>query len=419
MQRDRSAALPLSFLQRCKHLVRMVDLCLRGAEAAVDIAEMARRDGRLAGKAEALCERSVRAESFIIVNIRKRRVVDIDPCRPRGHDQPRPRVQDLRALFRPFAVQIRAQILCTEEQRLDPRAGRRDRKRIFYAERRFDQRKDADSSRRQTVFCFQPVERLRKHLDVLRGTGFGQHDEIGLLRNNSGQTQLQSGDIVAISHKIVSKAEGRLFPPDAVKVSDKAHRLAERTGKTPEQTQVILNESKRVLWARKQNAPVICQHKLGLICANAGVDLSNARGEILSLPLDPDATAAQLREELEALSGVRLGVIICDTHGRPFREGAVGVTIGASGVQSLMSYIDRPDRDGRVMLSSVECLADELASAATLLMGQSDEGRPVVVLRGLPCAIGTQNAAQIVRPEKRDLFLQALIETSDSIDIRD
>ena len=95
------------------------------------------------------------------------------------------------------------------------------------------------------------------------------------------------------------------------------------------------------------------------------------------------------------------------------------MTIGASGVQSLMSYIDRPDRDGRVMLSSVECLADELASAATLLMGQSDEGRPVVILRGLPCAIGTQNAAQIVRPEKRDLFLQALIETSDSIDIRD
>ena len=240
-----------------------------------------------------------------------------------------------------------------------------------------------------------------------------------MIKDALGQTQLQSGDIVAISHKIVSKAEGRLFPPDAVKVSDKARRLAERTGKTPEQTQVILNESKRVLWARKQNAPVICQHKLGLICANAGVDLSNARGEILSLPLDPDATAAQLREELEALSGVRLGVIICDTHGRPFREGAVGVTIGASGVQSLMSYIDRPDRDGRVMLSSVECLADELASAATLLMGQSDEGRPVVILRGLPCAIGTQNAAQIVRPEKRDLFLQALIETSDSIDIRD
>ena len=92
----------------------MVDLCLRGAEAAVDIAEMARRDGRLAGKAEALCERSVRAESFIIVNIRKRRVVDIDPCCPRGHDQPRPRVQDLRALFRPFAVQIRAQIHANE-----------------------------------------------------------------------------------------------------------------------------------------------------------------------------------------------------------------------------------------------------------------------------------------------------------------
>ena len=219
---------------------------------------------------------------------------------------------------------------------------------------------------------------------------------------------LEDGDIVAISHKIVSKAEGRVYSPDQITVTPEARELSERTGKPADQIQVILNESRRILWAQKKGGPVITQHHCGYICANAGVDMSNADGKILALPSDPDASAAALRKELERACGVRLGVVICDTHGRPFREGACGIAVGISGVQALHSYIGLPDRNGRAMKTSVECLADEIAAAATLLMGQGDEGLPVVILRGLPRGMGEQCAAQIIRPEEKDIFVQEL-----------
>ena len=220
--------------------------------------------------------------------------------------------------------------------------------------------------------------------------------------------RLADGDIVAVSHKIVSKAEGRVFDPEQVAPSAEALVLSRCTGKPAEQMQVVLNESRRILWARRRGGPVITQHRCGYVCANAGVDMSNAAGRILALPTDPDASAAALRKELEQACGVRLGVVICDTHGRPFREGACGIAVGASGVQALHSYVGHPDRNGRAMETSVECLADEIAAAATLLMGQGDEGLPVAIVRALPRGIGEQCASQIIRPEQSDIFLQAL-----------
>lgn len=219
---------------------------------------------------------------------------------------------------------------------------------------------------------------------------------------------LQTGDILVFAHKVVSKAEGRLFPLCGVRVSQRARKLAERTGKAPELVELILRESEEVLWAGR-NGLLLCRHRLGFVCANAAVDCSNAgEGSAVLLPEDPDASAAALRRDLEARLGLRLGVVICDTHGKTFREGACGTVVGASGVCLLKNYVGQADRDGRVMRSSVEAAGDELACAATLLMGQGGEGRPLAVIRGLD-ALGEDTAAALVRPLEQDVFLSALL----------
>ena len=219
---------------------------------------------------------------------------------------------------------------------------------------------------------------------------------------------LQAGDILVLAHKIVSRAEGRLFPLRSVRPSPRALVLGERTGKPAELVELILRESSEVLWAA-ENGLLLCRHRLGFVCANAAVDCSNAGdGSAALLPENPDASAAALRQNLEARLGLRLGVVICDTHGKPFREGACGTVIGASGVQLLKSYVGRPDLDGRIIHSSVEAAGDELACAATLLMGQSGEGRPLAVVRGLD-ALGEDTAAALLRPTAQDVFLSALL----------
>lgn len=216
----------------------------------------------------------------------------------------------------------------------------------------------------------------------------------------------QDGDILVLAHKIVSKAEGRVFPLSQVQPSPRALALARSTGKEAALVELILRETEEVLWASK--GLLLCRHRLGHICANAAVDCSNAgEGLAVLLPLDPDRSAAELRQGLEARFRCRLGVLICDTHGRPFREGAGGTVVGASGVRLLKSYIGQEDRDGRTMRSSVEAAGDELAAAATLLMGQGSEGRPLVLIRGLD-ALGDDTAADMVRDAKRDVLLSAL-----------
>lgn len=234
-------------------------------------------------------------------------------------------------------------------------------------------------------------------------------DVAGLLLAVFAEHPLQDGDILVVAHKVVSKAEGCVRSMAEVVPGERALALADETGRDPRLVQVILDESRKLLW-HAPGGPLICQHKGGWVCANAGVDCSNAGPDaVITLPKDPDASAGAIRLRLEIALNLRLGVLICDTHGRSFRNAAVGMAVGAAGVRVEKSYVGLADRDGRVMQSAVECVGDELAAAATLLMGQGDEGRPVAVVRGLGELLGSGNAAQLVRGEGQDIFTRAVM----------
>jgi len=219
---------------------------------------------------------------------------------------------------------------------------------------------------------------------------------------------LQDGDIVLLAHKIVSKAEGRMINLTGITPTSEALQYAAENGHDPRLIQVIMDESCEVL-THGANRPMICRHRVGFICANAAVDCSNAKPEhCIALPWDADASADRIRTQLEASLGIQVGVIICDTHGRPFRNAACGIAVGSSGVMMTKSYIGQLDRANRVMRSSVEAVGDELAAAATLIMGQCDEGRPIAVIRGLSGLLGNGCTQDLVRPVERDIFYQAL-----------
>lgn len=218
---------------------------------------------------------------------------------------------------------------------------------------------------------------------------------------------LQDGDVVVLAQKIVSKAQGRLVRLADVVPSPRAARLAREVGKRAELVELILRESSEVV--RHRRDVLIVAHRLGLVMANAGIDQSNVEqgGEddtALLLPEDPDGTCAQLREALRAATGASVGVVINDSHGRAFRNGTVGVAIGAAGVAALADLRGAPDLYARRLQSTEIGLADEIASAASLLMGQAAEGRPVVVVRGLVNAPGSGRAADLVRRKEIDLF---------------
>lgn len=212
-------------------------------------------------------------------------------------------------------------------------------------------------------------------------------------------------DVLVVAQKVVSKAEGSVVNLEDVTPGPQALALAEEAKKDPRLCQVILNESRAVV--RVRPGLIIAEHRLGFICANAGVDHSNVGlgpQWVAILPKDPDASAEAIRRTLEDAMGVRVGVIINDTHGRPFREGAVGVAIGLAGMEPLHSYVGREDLYGYVLQTSVEGVADELASAASLLQGQAAEGTPVVLIRGVRIEPGRGGAGRLLREAERDLF---------------
>ncbi len=213
------------------------------------------------------------------------------------------------------------------------------------------------------------------------------------------------GDVLVVAQKVVSKAEGHLVDLATVTPGDEARRLAREAVKDPRLVEVILRESTRVV--RAHHGVLITEHRLGFICANAGVDHSNVGlgPEVVSLlPRDPDASAGAIRDAVHTAFGVPIAVIINDSHGRPHREGAVGVCIGAAGLEPLLSLVGRPDLYGYTLRTSVEAVADELAAAATLLQGQCDEGTPAVLIRGIRIAQGPGGAARLLRDPSRDLF---------------
>jgi coenzyme F420-0:L-glutamate ligase/coenzyme F420-1:gamma-L-glutamate ligase len=215
---------------------------------------------------------------------------------------------------------------------------------------------------------------------------------------------LEAGDVVVVAHKVVSKAEGAVVDLRTVAPGARAAALALDAKKDPRLVEVILRESRSV--RRIRPGLIIAEHRLGFVCANAGVDHSNVGlGDdvVVTLPRDPDASAERIRAGLREAFGVDVGVIVNDSHGRPFRQGTTGAAIGASGLRVLRSYVGEPDRYGYVLRVSVEAVADELAAMANLLQGQAAEGRPLVLIRGLAHA-GDERAAHLVRAQEEDLF---------------
>lgn len=218
--------------------------------------------------------------------------------------------------------------------------------------------------------------------------------------------ELRTGDILVVTSKIVSKAEGRWVDLGSVTPDEEAVRVAGQCDKDPREVAVILSESSEV--SRVRQGVLIVRHKLGFVCANAGMDHSNTRpgGEWrLLLPEDPDRSARVLREQLDKLFGVEIGVVISDSHGRPFRMGTVGVAIGSAGLPALWDLRGRPDLFGVALRVTDVGFADELAAAAGLVLGQAAEAIPAVVVRGLAYPVDPdQTAAALVRPRELDLY---------------
>lgn len=215
----------------------------------------------------------------------------------------------------------------------------------------------------------------------------------------------RAGDVLVLAQKIVSKAEGRIVHLPDVQPSARALELAGQTGKDPRLVQVILDESTEVLRARP--GLLVVEHRLGFICANAGVDQSNVAGSdewALLLPADPDASAARLRDAIHARSGARAAVIISDSHGRAWRFGVVGVAIGVAGLHPLSDLRGQPDLTGRPLQITEVGTADEIAAAAGLLMGQAGQATPAVLVRGAAFRAGEGRLAEILRPKALDLF---------------
>ena len=228
---------------------------------------------------------------------------------------------------------------------------------------------------------------------------------IGDAAERSGIT-LRDGDILVVAQKIVSKAEGRFAVLADIVPSPAARDLAAVVGKDARLVEVILSESARIV--RAERNVLIAQHRLGFVMANAGVDQSNVgpeeEGLALMLPADPDASAARLKSGLERRFAVRLGVVINDSFGRPWRLGTTGVAIGAAGIEPLLDRRGTSDLFNRPLKVTMVAQADEIAAAASLLMGQGDEGLPVVLVRGLETAEASAPASTLVRPAAEDLF---------------
>jgi coenzyme F420-0:L-glutamate ligase/coenzyme F420-1:gamma-L-glutamate ligase len=223
--------------------------------------------------------------------------------------------------------------------------------------------------------------------------------------------ELLDNDVLVVVSKVISRAEDRFVDVSSVEPSRRAERLAARTGKDARVVELVLREAAAV--SRVAQGALIVRHRLGFVCADAGIDFSNAGAPsgrsgvgpwALLLPAEPDRSASRLREALERTSQKRLGVIVSDSHGRPFRLGTIGAAIGVSGMPALWDRRGEPDRFGRVLEHTQTALADQLATAADLVAGQADESRPVMLLRGLAFDPTDEPATRLCRPLEQDLY---------------
>ena len=218
-------------------------------------------------------------------------------------------------------------------------------------------------------------------------------------------TPIQNGDILVATHVAVSKAEGNVVNLDKVVPSKKAKEIAKKTGKDPALVEVVLRESKDIV--RMRDSVLITESRHGFICANSGVDRSNVEGErnVAPLPRDPDLSAKKIRQEMKKLTGCDVAVIVSDTHGRPFRMGEVNVAVGVSGLKPIRDRRGEKDLFGYVLRIKQTAIADELASAAELVIGQANEGIPVAIIRGYNYPKSdTAKATELIRSREKNLF---------------
>lgn len=216
-------------------------------------------------------------------------------------------------------------------------------------------------------------------------------------------------DIFVITQKIISKSEGRLINLTEIKPSQKAITLAEQSKKDARFIELVLRESKEII--RVREGTIITEHRLGFVCANAGIDHSNVRGSwgnaedwFLLLPENPDLSALRLAKDIKYLSGINPGILIIDSHGRAWRNGTIGTTIGTYQVPGIVDMRGKEDLFGYKLRITMIAVADELAGAASLLMGQADEGIPVIHVRGFPYPLRNSAISELIREKKDDLF---------------
>lgn len=244
---------------------------------------------------------------------------------------------------------------------------------------------------------------LRDFPQVQRGDDLAALTVAALARS---RLQLRPDDVLVFAQKVISKAEGRQVDLTSVTPGEQALELAHTVQKDPRLIELVLRESRRIVRAARD--VLIVEHRLGLIMANAGIDQSNVEGSdagcALLLPQDPDDSAARLRERLAVLTGCEPAVIISDSFGRPWRVGTVGVAIGCAGIAATLDLRGQRDLFGRPLRVTIVGHADEIAAAASILMGQAGEARPVILVRGLASRAAHQPAAALLRPSGEDLF---------------
>ena len=220
------------------------------------------------------------------------------------------------------------------------------------------------------------------------------------IRNN--ELVLSEGDIMVVTHSIISLAENKIYHLDKVRVSDRAKSIAEKTGHSPEQVEIALSEARGII---RDNPVLITKTKHGVITDYSGIDESNAPlGTLIGLPDDPDESAGRIRELLSKKMGFNIPVIITDTQGRPWRKGAINIAIGIAGMKPFIHNAGKEDLYGHDLRGSLICLADQIASSVELVMGQANEGIPVVIVRGIQFEKGEGSASEIIRSESENLF---------------
>lgn len=247
-----------------------------------------------------------------------------------------------------------------------------------------------------------------KRLEVIGLEGIGavrEGDSVGQLIceacSRAGMT-LQAEDVLVVAHKIVSKAEGRIVRLEDIQPTPRAAELSRQLDKDPALVEIVLRESRRII--RTGGKTIIVETQHGFICANAGVDLSNVGiGYVALLPKDPDASARRIRQEIRNRAGIEPALIISDSFGRPWRLGTVDVSVGVSGLKPLKDERGNCDRYGYELRASVAAIADQIASAAELVMGKTD-GIPAVIVRGCKIEKEEGTVRDLLRPEREDLF---------------